>query len=165
MHALFGVEAARAARALQPLLFRTSAGTLPETPPQLPTASAVAQALFDLEATNAELKGDLRDLYIAGAKEVDVSASRKAILINVPYRLLKAFHKIQQRLVRELEKKFSGERAAWQARHILPFPRHLAALSVLCSSYPTIPFFFPPSLVHQHLVGELEEGFSGECGG
>lgn len=28
------------------------------------------QALFDLEATNAELKGDLRDLYIAGAKEV-----------------------------------------------------------------------------------------------
>lgn len=39
-----------------------------------------------------------------------MSASRKAILIHVPYRLLKAFHKIQQRLVRELEKKFSGER-------------------------------------------------------
>lgn len=28
---------------------------------------------------------------------------------QVPYRLLKAFHKIQQRLVRELEKKFSGK--------------------------------------------------------
>jgi len=27
----------------------------------------------------------------------------------VPYRLLKSFHKIQQRLVRELEKKFSGK--------------------------------------------------------
>ena len=27
----------------------------------------------------------------------------------MPYRLLKAFHKIQQRLVRELEKKFSGK--------------------------------------------------------
>jgi hypothetical protein len=27
----------------------------------------------------------------------------------VPYRLLKAFHKVQQRLVRELEKKFSGK--------------------------------------------------------
>ncbi len=28
---------------------------------------------------------------------------------QVPYRLLKSFHKIQQRLVRELEKKFSGK--------------------------------------------------------
>lgn len=29
---------------------------------------ALTQALFDLEATNAELKGDLRDLWIAGAQ-------------------------------------------------------------------------------------------------
>lgn len=28
--------------------------------------------------------------------------------LQVPYRLLKSYHKIQQRLVRELEKKFSG---------------------------------------------------------
>merc|ERR1711966_229492 len=34
-----------------------------------------------------------------------------AITITVPYRLLKAYHKnqVQQRLVRELEKKFSGK--------------------------------------------------------
>jgi len=70
---------------------------------------AVAQALFDLEATNNELKADLRDLFINAAKEVDVSNGRKAIVIHVPFRLLKAFHKIQQRLVRELEKKFSGK--------------------------------------------------------
>ena len=42
---------------------------------------SVAQALFDLEATSAELKGDLRDLYIISAKEVDVSGGRKAIII------------------------------------------------------------------------------------
>ena len=29
--------------------------------------------------------------------------------LQVPYRLLKSFHKIQSRLVRELEKKFSGK--------------------------------------------------------
>ena len=45
--------------------------------------SRVLQALFDLEATNTELKSDLRDLYITGAKEVDVNASRKAIIIHV----------------------------------------------------------------------------------
>jgi hypothetical protein len=44
----------------------------------------VAQALFDLEATNSELKADLRDLYITGAKEIDVQAgSRKAIIVHV----------------------------------------------------------------------------------
>lgn len=41
------------------------------------------QALFDLEATNSELKSDLRDLYITSAAEIDVSASRKAIVIHV----------------------------------------------------------------------------------
>lgn len=39
----------------------------------------------------------------------------------MPYRLLKAFHKIQQRLVRELEKKFSGKDVVLIAnRRILP---------------------------------------------
>jgi small subunit ribosomal protein S7e len=70
---------------------------------------SVAQALFDLEATNSELKADLRDLYITSASEIDVSTGRKAIIIHVPYRLLKSFHRIQIRLVRELEKKFNGK--------------------------------------------------------
>lgn len=44
----------------------------------------VAQALFDLEATNSELKADLRDLYITSAKEIDVqNGSRKAIIVQV----------------------------------------------------------------------------------
>lgn len=39
----------------------------------------------------------------------------------MPYRLLKAFHKVQQRLVRELEKKFSGKDVVIVAnRRILP---------------------------------------------
>merc|ERR1712003_486018 len=32
----------------------------------------------------------------------------KAIILYVPYKLLKSYNKIHQRLVRELEKKFSG---------------------------------------------------------
>lgn len=83
------------------------------------------QALFDLEATNAELKSDLRDLYISGAEEIDVSAARKALLIRVPYRLLKSFNRIQQRLVRELEKKFSGKDVVIVGvRRIMPAPGH-----------------------------------------
>lgn len=42
------------------------------------------QALFDLEATNNELKADLRDLYITAAREIDVAgSSRKAIIVHV----------------------------------------------------------------------------------
>lgn len=70
---------------------------------------SVAQALFDLESTSSELKSELRDLFINSAKEVDVSGNRKAVIIHVPYRLRKAFQKIHARLVRELEKKFSGK--------------------------------------------------------
>lgn len=42
---------------------------------------------------------------------------------QVPFRLLKSFHKIQQRLVRELEKKFSGKDVVIVAnRRITPVP-------------------------------------------
>ncbi|XP_019173116.1 PREDICTED: 40S ribosomal protein S7 [Ipomoea nil] len=69
----------------------------------------VAQAFFDLENTNQELKSDLKDLYINSAVQIDISGNRKAVVIHVPYRLRKAFRKIHLRLVRELEKKFSGK--------------------------------------------------------
>uniref|UniRef100_A0A804R813 40S ribosomal protein S7 n=1 Tax=Zea mays TaxID=4577 RepID=A0A804R813_MAIZE len=70
---------------------------------------SVAQAFFDLENGNQELKSDLKDLYINGAIQLDVAGSRKAVVIHVPYRLRKAFRKIHVRIVRELEKKFSGK--------------------------------------------------------
>ncbi|PKU77065.1 40S ribosomal protein S7 [Dendrobium catenatum] len=71
---------------------------------------SVAQALFDLENTNQELKSDLKDLFINSAAQIDISGNRKSIVIHVPYRIRKAFRKIHVRLVRELEKKFSGKK-------------------------------------------------------
>ncbi|KAK3220155.1 hypothetical protein Dsin_014125 [Dipteronia sinensis] len=64
---------------------------------------------FDLENTNQELKSDLKDLYINSAMQIDVSGNRKSVVVHVPYRLRKAYRKIHVRLVRELEKKFSGK--------------------------------------------------------
>mmetsp|Transcript_37336 Transcript_37336/g.88253 ORF Transcript_37336/g.88253 Transcript_37336/m.88253 type:complete len:196 (+) Transcript_37336:15-602(+) len=81
----------------------------------------VAQAIFDLQVAQNDMKADLQDLYITSAKEVEVSAGRKAVIIHVPFRLLKSFHRIQQRLIRELEKKFSGKHVCIIAqRRILP---------------------------------------------
>ena len=59
------------------------------------------QALCDLEANSNDLKAELRELYITSAKEVDVTG-RKAVVIFVPFKLLKVVHKIQSRLVREV---------------------------------------------------------------
>ncbi|KAF5735010.1 40S ribosomal S7-like protein [Tripterygium wilfordii] len=70
---------------------------------------SVAQALFDLENSNHELKSEIKDLFINSAVQLDVAGNQKALVIHVPYRLRKAYRKIHVRLVRELEKKFGGK--------------------------------------------------------
>lgn len=90
---------------------------------------SVGQALFDLENTNNELKSDLKDLFINSAVQVDVSNNRKAVVIHVPYRLRKQFRKIHVRLVRELEKKFSGKDVVFVAtRRIMRPPKKGSAV-------------------------------------
>jgi small subunit ribosomal protein S7e len=84
----------------------------------------VAQELLNLEMTSPDLKAPLRDLYITAAKEVDCGNGKKAIVLYVPFKLRKAFNKVQARLVRELEKKFSG-------RHVLM----IAQRTILGKSY------------------------------
>ncbi|KVI02822.1 Ribosomal protein S7e [Cynara cardunculus var. scolymus] len=85
---------------------------------------SVAQALFDLENANQDLKSDLKDLYINSATQIDISGNRKAVVIHVPYRLRKAFRKIHLKLVRELEKKFSGKDVVLIAtRRMVPPPK------------------------------------------
>jgi small subunit ribosomal protein S7e len=82
----------------------------------------IAQTLLDLEATS-DIKAQLRELYITGAREVDTQGGKKAIILFVPVPQLKSFQKIQPRLVRELEKKFSGKHFVVVAqRKILPKP-------------------------------------------
>lgn len=81
--------------------------------------NSIAHALLDLEL-NSDLKAQLRELHITAAKEVEVGG-KKAIIIFVPVPQLRAFQKIQTRLVRELEKKFSGKHVVFIAqRRILP---------------------------------------------
>ena len=82
----------------------------------------IAETLMELEI-NSDLKNELRELFISGAKEIDIGDKRKCIIIFVPVPLLTRFQKIQVRLVRELEKKFSGKHVIVVAqRRILPKP-------------------------------------------
>ncbi|KAH7868991.1 40S ribosomal protein S7 [Lentinula edodes] len=87
----------------------------PPTPPDEMEIS-VAQAIIDLENNVPDLKTDLRPLQISAAREVDVRGGKKAIVIFVPVPQLKAFHKVQQRLTRELEKKFSDRHVVFVAQ-------------------------------------------------
>ncbi|XP_028406275.1 40S ribosomal protein S7-like [Dendronephthya gigantea] len=81
----------------------------------------MAGAIAELEA-GSDLKQQLRELYICGAKEIDV-AGKKVVIIFIPVPQLKSFQKIQARLVREMEKKFSGKHiVAVAQRRILPKP-------------------------------------------
>jgi len=83
----------------------------------------IAQSFLDLENNTADLKSALRPLQFQSAKELEVGHGKKAIVIFVPVPLLQNFHKIQQRLTRELEKKFSDRHVVFIAqRRILPKP-------------------------------------------
>ncbi|XP_076409929.1 small ribosomal subunit protein eS7-like [Peromyscus maniculatus bairdii] len=86
--------------------------------------SGISQALLELEM-NSELKAQLRELSLTKAKEIEGGGGgRKAIIIIlVPVPQLRSFQKIQVRMVRELEKKFSGRHGVLIAqRRVLPQP-------------------------------------------
>jgi len=79
----------------------------------------VAKALFDIETSNtSEIKADLRDVVISAVKEFDAKP-RTAVVIFVPYRAWASVKKIQGRLVRELEKKFSKKHVVFTANRTI----------------------------------------------
>lgn len=89
--------------------------------------SAVAQALFELQINNGadQLKAELAELHFLAAREITVSATKKAIVVFVPFVELKQYRKVHARLVRELEKKFSGKHVVIIAqRRIIKKPQH-----------------------------------------
>jgi len=63
-------------------------------------------------------------LLTPGLLQIEVGHGRKAIVIFVPVPSLPGWHKVQQRLTRELEKKFSDRHVLIIAsRRILPRPK------------------------------------------
>merc|ERR1712226_1020665 len=84
----------------------------------------LSQALVEAENNGGpDLKAPLKELYFKAAKEFEIGGGRKAIAIFVPFPQIKAWQKIQQKVVRELEKKFSGKHVVILAqRRILPKP-------------------------------------------
>merc|ERR1739848_19928 len=84
----------------------------------------VAKALHDLQvaASSKDLGEALRTLHIVSSRQVDVPGGRQAIVVFVPFRLHAAFKQIQQRLIRELEKKFAKVVAIIAQRRVLKKP-------------------------------------------
>ncbi|KAI9338751.1 ribosomal protein S7e [Obelidium mucronatum] len=110
----------------------------------------VAQSIFDLEQNVAELKADLRGLQFTSAKEIDIGHGKKAVVIFVPVPLLKAFHKVQTRLVRELEKKFSDRHVLLVAqRRIMRKPTRRARVTQMRPRSRTL------TSVHEKLIEDL----------
>lgn len=70
---------------------------------------SVAKAVFELQSSSNELGADLRTLQVYGAREVDLPNGRKAVVVVVPVPQLKQWRRIQSRVTRELEKKFSDK--------------------------------------------------------
>jgi small subunit ribosomal protein S7e len=84
----------------------------------------VANEIYNLvnSQSNEDIKGQLDEIWFAGATPLKLKDSGKeAILLYLPYRLLSKYRPVQVRLVRELEKKFSGHHVVVIAlRTVLP---------------------------------------------
>jgi len=83
----------------------------------------VAQELYNLEMSG-NLKADLSRLHIVAAKEVEVTGGKAAIVMFVPFKLLRAYHAVQSQLIRELEKKFNGQHVVIVAQRAIFGPSY-----------------------------------------
>ncbi|CAF1560824.1 unnamed protein product [Rotaria socialis] len=81
----------------------------------------VSQQFTELEG-NAQFKGQLRELYITGAKKVELSDGRSALVIYIPVPKVKNFQRVHSLLVSELEKKYNQTVVLLGQRRILPKP-------------------------------------------
>lgn len=68
----------------------------------------VAKALFDIEVSpSCDFKAELREIFLSSATEIEVGKGGAAVIVHIPFRAWKFAQKIQSRLIKELEKKFS----------------------------------------------------------
>jgi len=112
--------------------------------------NSIAQALYDLETQVSDLKATLRPLQFHNARELEVGGGKKAIVIFVPVPLLQQFHKAQQRLTRELEKKFADRHVVFLGlRRILPIPSRRSRVTQKRPRSRTL------TAVHENLLQDL----------
>jgi len=69
---------------------------------------SVAQALFEVENSVADIKDLVKDLYVAGVREIETVVKGKkknVIILYVPYASLRIVYRVHAKLVPELEKR------------------------------------------------------------
>merc|ERR1712184_127695 len=70
----------------------------------------VAQTLLEIQnSADAATKEQLMQLHVCAVKEIYVGG-RNALILMVPAQQVVGWQKVQSKIVRELEKKFSGKR-------------------------------------------------------
>lgn len=80
----------------------------------------VAKALFDIEVSpSCDFKAELREIYISNATEIEVGKGGAAVIVHIPFRAWKFAKKIQARLIKELEKKFSRKHVIFVANRTI----------------------------------------------
>merc|ERR1712173_372965 len=71
--------------------------------------NSVASTLLDIQnGADAATKEQLMQLHVVAVKEIDVGG-RNALILMVPAQQVVGWQKVQTKIVRELEKKFSGK--------------------------------------------------------
>lgn len=122
----------------------------PATASLTPLELKVAEAFVDLETHVPDLRADLKGLTFSTVTEMEVTNGRKALVIIVPSVQIRAYRKVNSRLIRDLEKKFSDRHVLIVARRkIVPKPQRNSGLKVKRTRSQTL------TAVHEAMLDDI----------
>lgn len=113
----------------------------------------IAEAMIDIQNSNTETKMEMRELIFHRAQELQIR-DKRVILIYIPVPQLRMYRQVQEKLTRELEKKFPNRFILFVAfRRILPKPMRGSKKSNLQKQ--KRPRSRTLSSVHEAILGDL----------
>jgi small subunit ribosomal protein S7e len=122
----------------------------PSTATITPLEKRVAEAYVDLETHVTDLRADMKGLMFYSVTEIEAKNGRKVMIISVPAIQLRVYRKINTKLVRELEKKFSDKHVLLIARRkIIPKPQKNSGIKLKRTRKQTL------TAVHEAMLDDL----------
>jgi len=79
----------------------------------------IGNALAELENSLSDIRYEVAEMCIAGAKEVNTGGLKNAVIVFLPYRVWRVVRKIQTKLIREVEKKLQKKQVVFIAQRTI----------------------------------------------
>lgn len=115
--------------------------------------NVLVKELSAIASGSSAIAAKLAGLQILAAKEVPVSASKKAVVVFVPFKLMTHYKRIQTQLISELEKRLTDRQVVIVAQRTILSPNFTRKAGVKAGS--VRPYSRTLKAVHEALLEDL----------